>query len=157
MKLPNRVKLIVLACSKTKGTERTSAIDLYQGQLFRKAVDYKQHFYTGSISVILSAQHHVLKTYEQVDPYNLALKDMTKAEREAWADVAGEQLGRFADSVGTTDIVAYCGKDYMAAVHKAVPYIRRFKELHTPVKGMGIGEQLSFFTKRDPRDVVRVW
>src|SRR4051794_31646485 len=97
-----------VACSKTKSTLRLPAAALYTSALFRKsllaAIDRSERVY------ILSAKHGLLGCNDVVEPYDVTLKTMKRADRLAWGARTGAQLDEALQQRDTA--VLLCGEEY---------------------------------------------
>jgi hypothetical protein len=74
----------ILACSKAKTPAPRPAVELYQGRVFRAAVDVLRARGCARL-VILSALHLALAEDDVVAPYERCLADLDAAGRRAWA------------------------------------------------------------------------
>ena len=71
------MKVILIACCKTKASGKMPAKDLYQGTLFKKSLEYARTLKPERI-YILSAEHHLLPLDKEIGYYlvydNISLK-----------------------------------------------------------------------------------
>lgn len=124
----------LVACSSRKGADRARARDLYTGVLFRRSIAYFEA--RGIPWAVLSAKYGVVLPDEEVEPYNVRLKDLSFATRRAWAvNVAAALHKRWPDAA-YFEVLA--GQEYRAALQKTgLPIV-------APLAGMSIGLQLRF-------------
>jgi len=124
----NARPLYLIACSARKLDKPAKARDLYQGQAFTLATKAA----AGADVLILSALHGAVEPDSIIDPYNVTLSDMTKAERAAWTAATAAQLAPHKDR----EIIVLAGANYAAAVEG-------FGNVSKPLQGLGIGQQLA--------------
>jgi len=120
--------LYLIACSARKLDKPAKARDLYKGQAFTLATKAA----AGADVLILSAKHGAIEPDSIIDPYNVTLSDMTKAERAAWTAATAAQLAPHRDR----EIIVLAGANYAAAVEG-------FGNVTRPLAGLGIGQQLA--------------
>lgn len=121
-----------IACSKTKRSWECPARDLYQGELFRKAMLVVPSYFPNTY--ILSAKYGVVHPEEKIAPYNLTLKNMTATERKEWAAKVRRQMK---ERMLPEPFVFFTG----------VLYCEGFSG-YTPLKGLTLGRQLRWFNQR---------
>jgi hypothetical protein len=134
-------RIAVISCSKQKVQFPVKAKEMYlPSQLFKKA---KQYVETKEYDAwyILSALHGLLDPEQFIEPYNVTLNQMKKEEIRAWSEKVFAQLGE----LDITSVDFYVGKKYR---EQLIPLLEQKGIVcAVPLKGMGIGEQLSFYTK----------
>lgn len=127
-----RVGLVACAARKLPGTHR--AEDLYQSALFKKA---RQWVIANCDNwFVLSAKHGLIHPSAEIDWYDVTLKNLTREERQAWADKVRLQLKAIVTS--EVELIALAGESYCEP-------LMEFK-VRRPLKGMGIGQQLHWLT-----------
>lgn len=121
-----------VACSARKLQARAPARELYQGALFKKQVAWLEA--RGLQWAILSAKHGLVQPAEMIDPYDLVLKDLSVANRRAWAARTDAQLRQ-----------TYPGQTFQALL--GAPYREALRGLpfRCPTEHLRIGKQLAFF------------
>ena len=126
-----------VACSKTKSTLRRPAAALYTSALFRKsllaAIDRSEKVY------ILSAKHGLLDCNDVVEPYDVTLKTMKRAERIAWGGRTGPQLEAVLRPRDTA--VFLCGEEYLAPLRLDLERLKVVIE--DPLDALSLGPRLS--------------
>ncbi len=140
--------IVLIACSKAKLPHNAKARELYQGVLFKKCLYFAQNVLCADKIFILSAKHHLLDLSKIITPYDKTVAKMTKAERVAWSQKVVDQLKNLTNT-SEDQFVILAGKKY-----------REFIESHlgdcmTPLKNMGIGEQLGFLKEMNKQHVVK--
>lgn len=139
----NRVTLI--GCGKLKRPAASLAADLYTGQLFKAAAAHARRL--ARPWAILSAKHGLLTPGQRVEPYNVAMAELTKAQRAEWSSMAGNQLAAWLDEIGqpSAALEVYAGRPYVEAVTAASQAV-----VFAPLQGLGIGQRLQWFKQREP-------
>lgn len=109
--------------------------------LFEKARRYCEEFH--DTWFILSAKHGLLKPDgPAIEPYDLALSDLSAEERRKWgADVATELRRQY-----LTDerLVIHAGKDYYEPLMNDLDEV----EYEIPTEGLRYGESLSWYNEQ---------
>lgn len=82
---------VFLSCVSEKEDYKCQAKDLYISPLFQKSYAYAQKLKPDNI-YILSAKYYVLDLDEEVEPYDITLKDMSADEKRDWVDKVLEKL-----------------------------------------------------------------
>ena len=122
-----------IGCSKSKRKENYLAQEMYQGELFKKALKYCKinfdHIY------ILSAKYGLLSLDQQIEPYDQTLNTMSKKERQIWYDLVWNQIKKFPEHL----IYFFCGENYH------LPF-----RGNKPLQGLSIGKQLQWFNQNMP-------
>jgi hypothetical protein len=78
-------RVVLVSCSNKKLSNRVPAKNLYVGALFRYALQYAQGLSPDKI-YILSARYGLVQLYDDIELYNVTLKDMSIRERKEWAE-----------------------------------------------------------------------
>jgi len=135
------MKVALVSCSKNKREYKCSAAEMYsESTLFTKATKYiKNNEYDKWF--ILSALHGLLEPKKQIEPYNVTLNNMKNLEIKIWAEQVMQQLQQHE----ITSIDFYAGDKYRKYL---IPLLEKEGVIcNVPLKGMGIGQQLQFYTK----------
>lgn len=176
--MEQRVSIGLVGCAATKTTVAQPARLLYRSSLFAAASAYAARTY--DYWFILSAQHYLVHPDERLEPYDKRLAGMRLHEADHWAATveAGIRLGYGCLTEGRLDWPGLPGRilfgAWMAAgrdqrisrridlwVHAgadyAYPLRRRLErlpdlpyDLHTPLAGLGIGQQMRWYADRKP-------
>lgn len=147
-------RFALIGCSKKKNTnnpfhEMVPARDLYCSDLFKKRVEHIES--RGLPWFILSAKSGCISPGTPLRKYDHTILDKEPIDRAAWHIGAASQL---IDSLyydfGIRDpaecvIEIHAGKDYCEPLRKILQ-IAGF-EVERPVEGMGIGQQLAYYTE----------
>jgi hypothetical protein len=107
------------------------AAELYTGQAFKLSM--KAAKAAGADVLILSALYGVLEPDDIIDPYECYLGGLPAMDRAIWAITTAAQLSPHRDRFA----VILAGRHYAAACSD-------FTNKREPLKGLGIGRQLSF-------------
>lgn len=163
------MRIALIGCSKTKQTpaneRHVCAGDLYAGPLFKKRVQYAEA--KGIRWFVISAKFGLLPPYMSVDPtvigkdgvrssYDLCMKDLGPADQAIWhVTVASDVIHLLWDDV---ELYGHekpmSPKDLTVEIHAGAGYARPLAEIltsvgvkvKTPVAGLGIGEQLAWYS-----------
>jgi len=137
------VNVGLISCSRSKLDRPAPARELYISPLFRAARLYAERCYGRGKWFILCARYGLVAPDQLLAPYDLTLRQLSCAEREAWGDrVAVELTDRF--PAGTV-LWFHAGVLYRDAIARVVPHQVRF-----PLAGLRIGEQLAWYRQRAP-------
>ena len=144
---PYRVALI--GCSKRKRTddpacraEQLPAAQLYEGDLFRKALAYARA--TCDVAFILRAHYGLLALDNQVQHYDACLRELPPGARAAWGARVAEQLKARLE-VDDSEIVCLAGETYAAALPASLRSSPGFVQ---PLRGLGLGRQKQWLQRQ---------
>jgi len=141
-------KIVLIACVSQKGDKKAKAKDLYKGQLFKSSLAYAYKLNPDKI-FILSALHHLLDLYKEIEPYNVTLSNVPKdkrkqglkilnsTEKKEWGEKVIEQLSEQAD-LKNDNFIILAGQEYIK------PIIDAISHLTNPLKGLRQGERVKF-------------
>jgi hypothetical protein len=132
----------LVGCVKLKGPVAAPARDLYVSALFRgrrRAVEA-----TCDRWFVLSAKHHLVDPEQVLEPYDLALGDLTRAARREWSERVLADLAAHLGPLGKVTFEVHAGADYrefglvdgLGAAGAAVA---------VPAAGLMLGHQLRFY------------
>jgi hypothetical protein len=127
-------RIVLVACTKRKGSVPTKAANLYQSHLFRKSMAYATVLRPDAI-YILSAKHGLLATDAVIAPYNETLKEMNHRAVKEWAADVIVKLRQVAD-LDADEIIILAGERYRRYL---LPHLAHCK---VPLAGLRIGQQL---------------
>ena len=132
----------LVSCVRLKGPAPAPAKDLYVSDWFRKARAYVEK--TAAPWSILSAKHGLLHPDTVIEPYDKTLRTMPIDQRRAWAQrvLADIEL----NLGGAEAIVLLTRRRYRELLEPALR--DRGFTVQTPLKGLRIGEQLSWFKRQ---------
>jgi len=123
----------LIACCGEKLDHPARADQLYQSDLFKKALAYCRRHYRRN--VILSAKHGVVKLNQVIEPYD---QKLTASYNRLWAVNVELELSKL--RFCNTMFYAHAGQLYTERLVTHLPMI-------FPLKGLGIGEQLAWYKK----------
>lgn len=147
----NALTVYFVGCSKRKAAEAMRAKDMYQGALFKKSRAYIESRGDLKSWYILSAKYGLLLPSEAISPYDHSLMTMSPEERDLWGARCRERFkeleGRY-NPTGRLKIVLLCGEIYREAFKPNWIYAPpNYAELHVPLRGLGIGEQMRWLAE----------
>jgi hypothetical protein len=135
----------LVGCVATKRSEPTPARDLYASPLFagrRTTVERSCDRW-----FILSAMHGLVPPDQVLAPYDLALGDLSAAERRRWSRAVLAELEDQLGDLGGHVFEVHAGADYVeyglsAGLREAGAQVAR------PLAGLALGEQLAWYRAR---------
>lgn len=128
--------VVLISCASRKQRKTAPARDLYESDLFKKSLQYAEAMEPDLI-LVLSAEHHILRLDEEIAPYDTTLNRMGADEVCRWSEEVLDQLGELAD-LERDRFTILAGERYRKHL---VPHLTNHD---VPLKGLRIGEQLSF-------------
>lgn len=131
--------IVFLSCSKTKSSCTCKATEMYQGDLFKKSLEYAKKLKPRKI-YILSAKYKVLELEDIISPYNLTLNTMSKHQQKKWAYDCFLQLKAKGQDFNE-EAIFLCGENYRKYL------LQLFKNSKAPLQGVSFGNQLKFYKK----------
>lgn len=135
--------LYLVACVGNKLPQQAPAKDLYVSDWFRKARAYVEKM--GHPWFILSAKHGLIHPEEEIMPYDCTLNKMNVTERKKWAEKVLRQLEPHLAEFSS--IVFLAGVKYRDNLERILKTERGI-EVCVPMRGMGIGKQLSWLKQQ---------
>ncbi|MFG0252594.1 MAG: DUF6884 domain-containing protein [Phycisphaerales bacterium JB038] len=134
--------IALVSCVKSKQPQASRACDLYTSALFRKMRAYAERQADGWY--ILSAKYGLVHPTAIIEPYELTLKTMARAERRAWARGTHAQL-RAADLLRPeVQFLWLAGRPYM----EDLALLLKDHAQLDPLAGMPIGVRLRWLTQQ---------
>ena len=131
-------RVAFVSCVKTKSTTPELAEHLYISPWFRMAREYARR--NADRWFILSAEHGLVEPRKLIEPYDTTLNRMMIADRKRWASHVMWQMDDL-DVRGDTAVVL-AGQRYREFL--LTPLFVRFENVNVPMKGLQMGEQLSW-------------
>ncbi|MXW92149.1 MAG: hypothetical protein F4114_13315 [Rhodospirillaceae bacterium] len=133
----------MVSCVSVKRSAAAPARDLYVSTWFQKARACIKAL--GCPWYILSAKHGLLDPSATIDPYDETLKAMPVDRRRTWARGVIEDLAPRLTRVDS--VTLFAGMTYREFLE---PELRgQGLQIHVPMQGMRIGEQLSWLSGQD--------
>jgi hypothetical protein len=135
-------KFALISCTKLKKDYPCPAQELYlESQLFNKASQYiRQQDYDDWF--ILSAKYGLVRKDTIIESYDVTLNSMNSTQRKEWSKEVFNELIK----LNPKHIDFYAGLKYREYLIPLLELVR--VKCHVPLKGKGIGEQLSFYKKQ---------
>lgn len=136
--------IYLVSCVSQKKTTPSMARDLYTSNWFVKARCYAES--SRHPWYIISAEHGLISPNRIIAPYERTLNTMKISHRRSWAKRVAGQI--FEEAPDLTHVVFLAGERYreFLARHLSDKGIK----VSIPMKGLRIGEQLSWLTKQAP-------
>jgi hypothetical protein len=132
---------VLISCTATKRDEPSTASDLYVSPLFNKSRSFASAL--GGPWFILSARYGLVEPEAFLDPYEVSLKQASKAARLKWAQDVAEAVS--ASVRPDSEIVVLAGKHYAHPLRGLLE--RRGYEVLEPLANGSIGQRLRWLTK----------
>ncbi len=134
-----------MACVAKKAATPCTAASLYRSPWFQKARRYAEEH--GDYWRILSAGHGLVHPYEHLSPYDVSMRDLDAQDRRDWSDSVLDDLLHIVSPGDHVEILA--GELYRKHLE---PALRRHGiRVTVPMKGLGIGQQLSWLNRHTRR------
>lgn len=130
--------IVFLSCVKNKRNSPCAAREMYISDLFKKSLAYAEQSLDSATIYILSAKYGLLELDKPIEPYELTLNNMTKKQRQEWADKVLKQCEEKGISFDE-ETIFLCGRKYREFL------MGEFKNSTAPLQHLGIGEQLAFY------------
>ena len=108
----------------------------YISPLFKLSLEYSRHLGADK-AYILSAKHGLLELHDEIEPYDITLNAMNKAEKKNWATMVLKKLQRH-ENINTTCLIFLAGENYRKYLSGGI------KCFQVPMKGLSIGKQLQY-------------
>lgn len=132
----------LVSCVSRKSAQVAQARDLYESPLFTMARKYVED--RCDTWYILSAKFGLVDPYQVISPYEETLNKKPRAEREQWARRVWAELSTRLQA--GDHIIILAGERYREYL---VPQIIELGcVLEVPMKGLAIGKQLQWLSKR---------
>lgn len=148
------ITIALVGCGKQKAVlpeheQWTTARDLYTSSLFRKRVEHVES--RGLPWYILSAKNGLVPPNVRTRTYDMAFSQLSQIEVAEWhLEVAKSVLGEFWYAHGVEDasgvtVELHAGSSYCEPLGKILTMFG--VNVVKPVQGLGIGEQLAYYSK----------
>ena len=153
-----RDRIGLVGCVKAKLDHEASAADLYVSPLFMGRRAFVER--TCERWFILSALHGLVLPDTRLEPYDVALGAVSRAERRSWANRVLRQLEQELGSCAGLTFEIHAGANY--ADFGLVDGLKmRGAAVERPCAGLGMGQQLAFYAeqnslRRQPRRPSRI-
>lgn len=139
-------RYVLIGCGKEKSNRQTAACDLYTGPLFTARRRYAEQ--SRCPWWIVSAKFGLVHPMALIKPYDLTISGLPLVDQAAWQL---RTVAQFLDELDDADdlsmtIEMHAGADYSEPLIATLLLIGI--KTTWPVKGMGIGEQLHWYSQR---------
>lgn len=136
------MKIALISCTKLKESKSCFASQMYQpSPLFRKASAYAGRNY--NYWYILSAEHGFIYPNSFIQPYDKTLNNMPAVAVKEWSARVFKDIL----TVRPTEVDFYAGERYRKYL---IPLLEDAGiKCNVPLKGLGIGEQLSWYKSKE--------
>jgi cytoplasmic iron level regulating protein YaaA (DUF328/UPF0246 family) len=105
------MKVALIGCTKQKRKIKSRALDLYDvSPYFVKRRKYAEGVIQADKIFILSALHELLPAKQEVEPYNVCLRDLSRNARKIWAEHVLNQINSELNK--NDEIFILSGSDY---------------------------------------------
>lgn len=135
------MRIALVGCTKRKKSEACPAREMYQeSDLFQKVVKYVE-LHEFDSWYILSAKYGLVHPDLIIQPYDLTLKTFSGDELRMWNI---KVINSFIEIIGHRPVYVefLCGEKYRSGL--VILCKKRNISYSEPLKGMGLGQQLSF-------------
>ena len=143
-------RVALLGCTAQKAAWREPAAFLYsRSPFFRKALEYAAR--TCDAALVLSAKHGVLELHEEVEPYDLALADVTGQAYRDWTARVDARLAELLPQGYVAELVVLCGERYVFKLARPEAWVWRetlVKHVKGRTLGLGIGERSAWLDEQ---------
>jgi hypothetical protein len=138
----------LVACSKTKLDRRAPARDLYASPMFRLSLAYAEA--RCERVYVASAAHDLLELDRELAPYDRTMADLSPVQRQLFGAAIVRGL---VDRHGWDfDLLVLAGAAYVDPIARALARLGAGLRLIEPLRGMQIGERLSFLSHAKPAE-----
>ena len=103
--------IILVGCGAKKASSACQAKDMYQGDLFKKALAYAYKLRPDAIH-ILSAKYHLLDLTDIIAPYNETLNNKKVHDIKIWSDIVLNELKARGYDLQNDKFIFLTGKNY---------------------------------------------
>lgn len=140
--VPEKPRLILVGCVKTKVNRPAPARDLYASPLWWRRRRYAES--TGMPWVILSAEHGMVEPDTVLEPYDRYLGNEPASYRRTWSQRTADQVLGKLRNLGLEAVEVHAGAAYLNNGLEA--RLRRAGvEVFKPLEGLSFGEQLAWY------------
>jgi hypothetical protein len=141
---PHRIGLV--GCVKTKANSALPAKDLYLSPLFKGRRRFVEN--TCAEWWILSALHGLVRPDDKLEPYDVALVNSSRREKQFWSRAVLAAIDDNVDAREGDTFELHAGADYRLFGLEEGLKARGFL-IDNPTEGLRSGEQLAFYSRID--------
>lgn len=141
----------VINCGAEKCSSSKKAKDLYTGSLFVASRQYVESNYDSYI--ILSAKYHMCLPNDILQPYELYLGHLSKADKKVWNEITAQEMAQ-TFPVGTV-FDFYTSKMYQEGL---IPILRSLGyTCNTNLNNLGMGYKIQWFQQHTKRNTKKLF
>ena len=135
-----------ISCTKSKRDYPCKTSEMYSvSSLFRKSYAYAKEHYDQI--AILSAKYGLLLSDDQIEPYDLTLKNMPIIQRKEWADTVFHQIMMRLKLDQIKRVFFHTGKEYREYL---IPKLEKLGiQCNIPLEGLSYGKQLAWYNQQN--------
>jgi len=134
--------VVLIGCGKEKLPGSHRAEDLYQGDLFKKSLEYARQIYPNADIYVLSAKYGLLPLNKVIACYDETLKGAPAADKRKWTEEVINDLRKAGYDLQKDYFVILAGRDYRDYL---LPELVHYE---IPMKGLLFGEQKSWLKNK---------
>jgi hypothetical protein len=136
----------LISCTKRKKDYPCKASEMYSASdLFRKAYHYCSKKYDSV--AILSAKYGLIYPFEEIEPYDVTLNNMSIDQVKKWSDQVFQQFLVKIELHGLSRVYFHAGKRYRQYL---IPMLRRMDiQCEVPLENLSVGRQLAWYKIHD--------
>jgi hypothetical protein len=135
-------RVILVGCVKLKQDRPAPAKDLYRSTLWQRRRRYAEA--SGCLWLILSAKYGLLDPEKRIQPYDLALGQLSAKERRSWGDQVVRQLEDRLGAIAGTTFEVHAGAPYVRSIEPGI--VQSGGRISAPLAHLGQGKQLAWYT-----------
>lgn len=144
--MPDRRRIGLVGCVKSKLDRPAQARDLYTSPLFlgrRRDVERSCDRW-----FVLSAKHGLVAPDTVLEPYDQTLKRAGRANRRRWSDDVLAALTRELGTFSATTFEIHAGNEYrMFGLEQGIRELGGL--VNVPTAGLSLGQQLAYYNARN--------
>ncbi|MDR7073851.1 DUF6884 domain-containing protein [Fictibacillus barbaricus] len=137
-------KIGLLATARKKALKPSAAIELYISPLFVKSVRYAENHYDEFF--FYSAKEGLLQKDQQIEPYNVSIKNFSPSEKREWAEKVILEL---LEHVNPQQSIIYLHGGLVYREHLQPALEKAGFQYEVPLEGYSIGNQLKWYDEQD--------
>ena len=147
------MKVALIGCTKQKRKIKSRALDLYDvSPYFVKRRKYAERVIQAGGIFILSALHELLPAEQEVEPYNVCLKDLSRNARKIWAEHVLNQINSKLNK--NDEIFILSGSDYSKDLYRLL-ISDGYKHVTQVLNGKGgIGSQMKWLDEEVAKTIM---
>lgn len=145
------LRIVLVGCVKTKHDYSCSAKNLYKSPLWNFRRAYVEQ--SGCPWYILSALYGLLTPDDEIEPYDLTLKNFSAPERQKWSERVLEKLREREPKLKEKTIEIHAAKEYIEdGLEKGLR--ESGATVLRPLQGLRFGYQLQWYKEKLGTDLL---